>query len=668
MDVTQVPGTGPGGRLTQDDVKEFAKRVMHSIGGNGQAAAASGVARPAAGGPPLPDFSKWGEVERKAMSGIRRKTAEHLSHAWNAIPHVTQFDKADITALEQVRKKYRPEVEKAGGNLTVTAVAVKVIASALKVFPQFNASVDAAGEAIVYKKYINVGIAVDTENGLLVPVIRNADQKNLIQLSVEIQQLAEKAKARKLTLDEMSGGSMSISNLGGIGGTAFTPIINWPEVAILGISRGTFEPVWNGATFDPKQMLPLSLSYDHRLIDGADAIRFLRWVVEALENPFALALRDDRDGLILNPVRQPHRSPYVTSHRSHRRGPGGYAAAFYAADLGMKVTLIDNEKNPGGVCLYRGCIPSKALLHVAKVLDESKHAKDWGIEFGEPKVDVNKLRDFKNRVVEKLTSGTGQVSKFRKVNYLQGWASIVDPKTIKVKKNGGGEETVSVDYMILALGSLPTKIPALTSDSPRVLDSTSALELPEVPKSMLVIGGGYIGLELGSVYAALGTRVSVVEMTPGLLPGSRSRSGQVPRAARREDVREGDGLDQGHVDEGLGHQRHRDVRGRGRAERSDLRLRAGVDRPPAECEDRRPRQDEGQSRREGFHRDQRASAAPRSRRSSRSATWPASRCWRTRRRTKRAWPWKRLKGRRRSSIRRRFRPWCSPIPKSRGPD
>jgi pyruvate dehydrogenase E2 component (dihydrolipoamide acetyltransferase) len=291
VDITQVPGTGPGGRITQDDVKEFSKRVMNSIGSGGQAAAATGSARPGLIGPALPDFSKWGEVERKAMTGIRRKTSEHLSHAWNTIPHVTQFDKADITALEQVRKKYRPEVEKAGGNLTVTAVAAKVIASALKVFPQFNASVDAAGEAIVYKKYINVGIAVDTENGLLVPVIRNVDQKNLIQLSVEIQQLAEKAKARKLSLDEMSGGSMSISNLGGIGGTAFTPIVNWPEVAILGVSRGVFEPVWNGTTFEPRQMLPLSLSYDHRLIDGADAIRFLRWVAEALENPFALTLR-----------------------------------------------------------------------------------------------------------------------------------------------------------------------------------------------------------------------------------------------------------------------------------------------------------------------------------------------------------------------------------------
>ncbi len=288
VDVSQVSGTGPGGRITQDDVKEFAKRVMNSFGSGGQAAAAS---RPAGGGSALPDFSKWGEVERKAMSGIRRKTAEHLSHAWNTIPHVTQFDKADITGLEAMRKKYRGEAEKAGGNLTVTAVAAKVIATALKAFPQFNASVDAAGEAIVYKKYINVGIAVDTENGLLVPVIRNADQKNLIQLSVEINGLAEKAKARKLTLDEMSGGSMSISNLGGIGGTAFTPIVNWPEVAILGISRGGFEPVWNGTAFEPRQMLPLSLSYVHRLIDGADAIRFLRWVAEALENPFTLALR-----------------------------------------------------------------------------------------------------------------------------------------------------------------------------------------------------------------------------------------------------------------------------------------------------------------------------------------------------------------------------------------
>jgi dihydrolipoamide dehydrogenase len=201
-------------------------------------------------------------------------------------------------------------------------------------------------------------------------------------------------------------------------------------------------------------------------------------------------------------------------------GPGGYAAAFYAADLGMQVTLIDPEKNPGGVCLYRGCIPSKALLHVAKVLDEARHAKEWGIHFAEPKIDLNGVRDFKNRVVEKLTSGTGQVAKLRKITYLQGWASLTSPNALKVKLTSGGEETVTVDYIVLATGSQPTRVGALVVDSPRVLDSTGALDLPEIPETLLVVGGGYIGLELGSVYAALGTKVSVVEMTAGLLPGA----------------------------------------------------------------------------------------------------------------------------------------------------
>jgi pyruvate dehydrogenase E2 component (dihydrolipoamide acetyltransferase) len=287
VDISQVTGSGPGGRISESDVKEFTRQVMNSLGG-GAIAPASGRAVVS---PPLPDFRKWGEVERKPMSGIRRKTAEHLSHAWNAIPHVTQFDKADMTNLEQIRPKYAPEVEKAGGKLTVTAVLAKILASAIRKFPQFNASIDMAGEAIVYKKYVNIGIAVDTENGLLVPVVRNVDQKNILQISVEIQQLAEKARARKLSLDDMSGGSMSISNLGGIGGTSFTPIVNWPEVAILGVSRGSVEAVFRDGKIEPRQMLPLSLSYDHRVIDGADAIRFLRFVVDAIEQPFALVLR-----------------------------------------------------------------------------------------------------------------------------------------------------------------------------------------------------------------------------------------------------------------------------------------------------------------------------------------------------------------------------------------
>jgi len=200
-------------------------------------------------------------------------------------------------------------------------------------------------------------------------------------------------------------------------------------------------------------------------------------------------------------------------------GPGGYAAAFYAADLGMQVTLIDEEKNPGGVCLYRGCIPSKALLHVAKVVDEARHAGNWGVTFGEPKVDVDKLRAFKQGVVDKLTGGVGQIAKMRKVKFIQGRATLTGGKSMTVSGTAG-ETELQFEHCILATGSHPTKIPALSIDSPRMLDSTTALELPDVPKSLLVIGGGYIGLELGTVYATLGSKVSVVEMTGGLLPGA----------------------------------------------------------------------------------------------------------------------------------------------------
>ena len=200
-------------------------------------------------------------------------------------------------------------------------------------------------------------------------------------------------------------------------------------------------------------------------------------------------------------------------------GPGGYAAAFYAADLGMQVALVDEEKNPGGVCLYRGCIPSKALLHVAKVIDEAKHAGNLGVTYSDPKVDIDKLRGFKQGVVDKLTAGVGSIAKMRKVKFVQGRATLTGPRSMSVAGPGGATE-LQFEHLILATGSHPTKIQTLSLDSPRIMDSTSGLELPDVPKSLLVIGGGYIGLELGTVYAALGSKVSVVEMTPGLLPGA----------------------------------------------------------------------------------------------------------------------------------------------------
>jgi pyruvate dehydrogenase E2 component (dihydrolipoamide acetyltransferase) len=287
LDIADVPGTGKGGRISEDDVRAHAKNVI-----TGQVAGPAGLVGRAAGfaSEPLPDFSQFGAIERKPMRGIRRKTAEHMVASWHTIPHVTQCEKVDITALEQLRKQFGKRVEAGGGKLTVTSIITKVIAVAMRKFPQFNSSVDLAKEEVVYKSYVNVGIAVDTERGLLVPVLRDVDTKSITQISSEIAQLAEKARAGKLSMDEMSGGCFTITNLGGIGGTHFTPIVNHPEVAIMGMSRSAMEPVWNGESFEPRLMLPLSLSYDHRIIDGADAMRFLRFVAEALEQPFLLAL------------------------------------------------------------------------------------------------------------------------------------------------------------------------------------------------------------------------------------------------------------------------------------------------------------------------------------------------------------------------------------------
>jgi len=285
VDIHEVKGTGPGGRISEDDAKAYSKTLLAS------AAAAAHAPRMHVDEPALPDFAKWGKVERVSMRGVRRKTAEHLWEAWNTIPHVTHQDKADITELEQLRARFAPKAEEAGGKMTVTAIALKVCASALKVFPQFNASIDMAKQEIIYKQYINIGVAVDTDRGLLVPVIRDVDKKNIVELAAELTQLSKKAREKKLMPAEMEGGTFTITNLGGIGGTGFSPIVNHPEVAILGLSRSSMEPVWLNGKFEPRRVLPLSLSYDHRLIDGADAARFLRWIAEAFEQPFLLSVQ-----------------------------------------------------------------------------------------------------------------------------------------------------------------------------------------------------------------------------------------------------------------------------------------------------------------------------------------------------------------------------------------
>ncbi|HSP88287.1 MAG TPA: dihydrolipoyllysine-residue acetyltransferase [Ignavibacteriaceae bacterium] len=279
VNVDDIPGSGPSGRISLEDVKGFVKQLNEGRSG----LVGGGVKKEE-----LPDFSKFGKIERKPMNNIRQKTAQHLSYAWMTIPHVTQFDKADITELEKVRKELNQKAKDNNDKLTMTAILAKVSASALKVFPQFNTSVDMQKNEIVYKKYFHIGIAVDTEFGLIVPVIKNADLKNMTELARDINTLAEKARNKKASLDDLQGACFTITNLGGIGGTYFTPIVNSPETAILGVSRGSYEPFYNGEEFEPRLMLPLSLSYDHRVIDGAAAARFLRWVCEVIENPMKL--------------------------------------------------------------------------------------------------------------------------------------------------------------------------------------------------------------------------------------------------------------------------------------------------------------------------------------------------------------------------------------------
>jgi pyruvate dehydrogenase E2 component (dihydrolipoamide acetyltransferase) len=240
--------------------------------------------------PALPDFAAFGQVRRESMSAVRAATAEAMARAWTTVPQVTQFDTADATELEALRKRYGPAVEKAGAKLTVTAILLKIAAGALRRFPQVNASVDMGRHEIVYKQYYHLGVAVDTDRGLVVPVIRDVDRKNIVELAVELGEAAARARDRKLKMEDMQGGTFTVSNLGGLGGKHFAPIINYPEVAILGVGRASIQPTYVDGELKPRLMLPLALSYDHRLVDGADGTRFLRWIVEAVEQPFLLSL------------------------------------------------------------------------------------------------------------------------------------------------------------------------------------------------------------------------------------------------------------------------------------------------------------------------------------------------------------------------------------------
>ena len=272
-DISQVAGTGPKGRLLKEDIQNYVKgRLSGEPGAN--------LNRPLQ---PVIDFSQWGEIETVRLSKIRRVTAVNLQSAWQTIPHVTQYDETDITDLEAFRKVYKHAAAKEGGKLSILPFIMKAVANALTKFPDFNSSLDSSGENLIQKKYIHLGIAVDTEAGLVVPVIRDVDQKNLTQLTLELGDVSSRTRERKIKPAELVGASFSISSLGGISGTGFSPIVNPPQVAILGVSRAKIKPEYNGSDFLPRLMLPFSLSYDHRVIDGAAAARFTKFIAEELQ-------------------------------------------------------------------------------------------------------------------------------------------------------------------------------------------------------------------------------------------------------------------------------------------------------------------------------------------------------------------------------------------------
>jgi pyruvate dehydrogenase E2 component (dihydrolipoamide acetyltransferase) len=281
VDLRQVRGSGRHGRVVEEDIKEYVRQLASG------AALAMPSAGPGIQPPPLPNFEEWGQVEAQPLGAVRKATARQMSLAWNLIPHVTQHDRADITELEAFRKQ---QSEGKGPKLTVTAFVLRASAVALREFPNFNASLDLAGGRLILKRYYHIGVAVDTDNGLLVPVLRDVDKKHVRELAEELNAIAQRARDRKLDAAELKGGTFTITNLGGIGGTAFTPIVNYPEVAILGLSRSRLEPVVHGGQIVPRLMLPLSLSYDHRVIDGAAAARFTRRLAELLENPLMMLL------------------------------------------------------------------------------------------------------------------------------------------------------------------------------------------------------------------------------------------------------------------------------------------------------------------------------------------------------------------------------------------
>ena len=408
------------------------------------------------------------------MSGIRKAIAKAMVNSKHTAPHVTLMDEVDVTELVAHRKKFKAVAADKGIKLTYLPYVVKALTSALREYPMLNTSLDDASQEVVHKHYFNIGIAADTDKGLLVPVVKDTDRKSIFTISNEINDLAGKAREGRLAPAEMKGASCTITNIGSAGGQWFTPVINHPEVAILGIGRIAEKPVVKNGEIVAAPVLALSLSFDHRLIDGATAQKALNQIKRLLNDPQLLVME-----VITMVVGD---FPIELDTVVVGAGPGGYVAAIRAAQLGQKVAIIE-KANLGGVCLNVGCIPSKALINAGHRYENAMHSDDMGITAENVKVDFTKVQEWKNGVVKKLTGGVEGLLKGNKVEIIRGEAYFVDANTLRVMTEDAAQ-TYTFKNAVLATGSTPIEIPGFKY-SKRVINSTGALSLPEIPKNLL---------------------------------------------------------------------------------------------------------------------------------------------------------------------------------------
>jgi len=514
IDWSQIRGTGKTGRIREQDVRAAA--AQRSVG-----APVREPANAVGGQRPTPETVASGRVI--PAGPIRKRIADRMATSAHTTAPVTLTTTADVTSLVALRSRLKSEAQARNEAVPgLTDIITKLTAAVLRDHPLLYSRW--GEDKIIRPDTIDIGIAVDTEAGLLVPVLRDVPSLSLRRLTARSRDLIERARARRLTPDEMQGGTFTVTNLGLFGVEAFTPIINLPECAVLGIGRIVRRPALVGDRIEPREVMTLSLTFDHRVVDGAPAARFLDAVRQAIEQPAPLRLDAGSVGsspsaATAEPVSAG--KPIPASLRSREvviigAGPGGYVAALRLAAMGGKATLIERSC-VGGVCLNTGCIPTKALLHLSKLYSELASAGPMGIEVGQVRLDFAKVIAHKDKVVAGLTKGLNTLLKSRGVKVISGTARLVDAQTVGVASPEGALR-IQAPNVILATGTVPAVLPGLEPDGRCVLNTDQVLSMKTLPESVLIIGAGPIGVEFATMLAEFGSRVTLVEALDRLLP------------------------------------------------------------------------------------------------------------------------------------------------------